>query len=96
MVGNPKKNHIRAYKLKDVFETWQNRVPWFRQKEQKQQRGQNLLSISIAKIHGWIPGNRTISAFYKADITIYLKFTFHGIKNTRNSKKRQNVLSQTI
>ena len=52
-VRNPKINHIRAYKLKNVFDnfTKQGTMPRTKKKNKSTTR-QNILSISMAKIHG--------------------------------------------
>jgi hypothetical protein len=51
-VRNPKINHIRAYKLKDVFDNFTKQGTMLRTKKNKSETRQNILSISMAKIHG--------------------------------------------
>ena len=45
-------NHIRAYKLKNVFDNFTKQGAMLPTKKTKSTTRQNILSISMAKIHG--------------------------------------------
>ena len=101
-VRNPKINHIRAYKLKNVFDNFKKQGTMPRTKKQKQI---NNATKHFVDFHGQNPWpkfgknirNRTMSVINKTCKTIYLKFTFQGSKKTANLKKtRENMLSKTM
>jgi hypothetical protein len=51
-VINPKIIHIQAYNLKNVFDNFTKQGTMLRTKKNKSTTRQNILSISMAKIHG--------------------------------------------
>jgi hypothetical protein len=52
MVDNPKINHIRAYKLKNIFDNFTKQGAMLPTKIIKSTTRKNILSISMAKVHG--------------------------------------------
>ena len=90
-VRNPKINHIRAYKLKNVFDNFTKQGTMLRTKKKQI----NNATKHFVDFHGQNPWpkfgknmrNRTMSVINKTCKTIYLKFTFQGSKKTTNLKK---------
>ena len=88
-VRNPKINHIRAYKLKDVFDNFTKQCTMLRTKKKQINNG----TKHFVNFHGQNPWpkfgknirnrNRTMSVINKTCKTIYLKFTFQVVKKRR-------------